>query len=764
MSKTKPANSLRPGEPGEEIQENRKRRRELVTVLLLGLLFLILTWVEFRLTAVSQKLPFIHSIFFFGLVNLNIALLLFLLFLIFRNVVKIFVERKNKVIGSSLKGKLVAAFVAFSFVPTVLMFLISVFYINSSFDKWFSVKMAGVLKDSLEVTNAYYMAAKKRNYHFAHQVSRSLVREGGNIQSILKKNLELYKLDAIEYYPGLFANRVLVLSKDEAIPEVPKVNLEFLQKGLNQKVEASSIHTFGEGNLVRVVVPVEWADGRTGAVVVSSFVPLSLISKMNDIADAYEDFRDLNPLEYPIKSIYLSILILMTLVILFAATWFGFHLAKQLSTPLQMLGLATQRVSQGDYKPVAISSGSQEISQLVTNFNHMTKNLETTEREAREANLTLKATLERLDEHSRYIEVVLSQISTGVISADRQGNITTINRHAARLLKIEAHRFVGRPLDDLLTADQRRIFEEALGILKERRAQSLKKELRLSVRGEPMVMQMTLSVLRDEKRNELGVVLVFDDLTMLVNAQRAAAWREVARRIAHEIKNPLTPIKLSAQRLEKKFGTDIQDPAFSTCISTIIKQVDELKNLVNEFSNFARLPQAKPVINSLNRVIEEALVLYQTGHKDIQFVFNPDPSLPEFEFDPEQIKRVLSNLLDNSVAALSGTPGSQPPSIAITTHYDNVLNIVRTEVGDNGIGIPEADRGRIFEPYFSTKEEGTGLGLAIVKRIIEDHSGFVRAYANEPRGTKIVFELPVTKSQLVAGAVEGAAFEPANKS
>ncbi|MEQ1878321.1 MAG: ATP-binding protein, partial [Bdellovibrionia bacterium] len=343
--------------------------------------------------------------------------------------------------------------------------------------------------------------------------------------------------------------------------------------------------------------------------------------------------------------------------------------------------------------------------------------------------------------------------------------ITTINRHAARLLRIEASRFMGRPLDDLLSADQKKIFEEALDILKKRRAQSLKKELRLSVRGEPLLMQMTLSVLRDEKRNDLGVVLVFDDLTMLVNAQRAAAWREVARRIAHEIKNPLTPIQLSAQRLEKKFGADIQDPAFSTCINTIIKQVDELKNLVNEFSQFARLPQAQPVSGSLNAVIEEALVLFQTGHKDVKFVFTADPTLPAFEFDPEQIKRVLSNLLDNSVAAVQAANGHNESSIAITTHYDNVLNIVRAEVADNGIGIPEADRGRIFEPYFSTKEEGTGLGLAIVKRIIEDHSGFVRAYANEPRGTKIVIELPVVKSQLVArDSVEGAAFEPVNKS
>jgi two-component system nitrogen regulation sensor histidine kinase NtrY len=234
----------------------------------------------------------------------------------------------------------------------------------------------------------------------------------------------------------------------------------------------------------------------------------------------------------------------------------------------------------------------------------------------------------------------------------------------------------------------------------------------------------------------------------------------VARRIAHEIKNPLTPIRLSAQRLEKKFGNAIHDPAFSACTSTIIKQVDELKNLVNEFSNFARLPQAKPVLGSLNKSVEEALVLYQTGHKDIKFDLNADATLPEFEFDPEQMKRVIANLTDNSVSAVENgrdeavLGAALEPTVAISTHYDNVLNIVRIEVADNGVGIPEADRGRIFEPYFSTKEHGTGLGLAIVKRIVEDHNGFVRAYANQPRGTKVVIELPLIRSQAVAESVE----------
>src|SRR5690606_14370365 len=212
--------------------EARKRKREAAMVVGLGALFLILTWVEFQLTSISQSLPFVHSVFFFGLVNFNIVLLLFLLFLIFRNVVKIFVERQGRVIGSSLKGKLVAAFVAFSFVPTILMSIISVFYINSSFDKWFSVKMEGVLKDALEVTNTYYLSAKRKNYHFAHLVSNEMEKiPRAQIAKKLNGLVKEYSLDVIEYYPDMFSERSMAVSPDTNLPEIPRVSLEFLQNG-----------------------------------------------------------------------------------------------------------------------------------------------------------------------------------------------------------------------------------------------------------------------------------------------------------------------------------------------------------------------------------------------------------------------------------------------------------------------------------------------------------------------------------------------------
>lgn len=729
-------------DPGAGTLEQNKRRREIFIIFGLSFIFVFLTWFEIRLFSTSQQLPFVHSVFFFGLVNFNIILLLLLAFLIFRNVVKVFVERKGRIFGSSLKAKLIAAFVSFSVVPTMLMFIVSVFYINSSFEKWFSVKTVGVLKSALEVQNAYYFNTKKTNYHFAHEAAariRPLTGSPAAVKQALTRIRREFALDAIEWYPSLFGHRMVVASDDEALSEVPAVSLEFLQRGIKAQAEGSAIHQFGDGNLVRVIVPVEEGAAK-GAIVVSSFVPLSLISRMNDVSSVYEELRDINPLEYPLKSIYIIILGLMTLVIVLAAVWFGFYLARQLAIPLIQLGQATQRVADGDYAPLDAQSGSEEIATLIQSFNRMTKNLADSEAELRE---TL-----------RYIEVVLSNVSAGVISVDSQGRITTINRHAAALLKVDADALIGQSVREMLTLESFRIFAEMLKTMQEHRIESLQREFKVDVQGEELPLLMTLSILKDSRGEEIGKVLVFDDLTAIVSAQRAAAWTEVARRIAHEIKNPLTPIKLSAERLRKKFGAQITDPAFDECTTMIIRQVDDMKNLVNEFSQFARLPQSRPVGGSLHKTIDDSLVLFRQAHANVEFIVDADPNLPDFKFDPDQLKRVLVNLIDNSIAAASKEPQAR---VEISTRYDSDLKLVRVTVSDNGEGVPARDRARIFEPYYSTKEGGTGLGLAIVKRIIEDHNGFIRAVANVPRGTTMVIELPVngTEGWKMTGAAKG---------
>ncbi len=725
--------------------EMRKRRRERVTIVGLSVLFLLLTWAEYALFDTSKELPFYHSIFFFGLVNFNIIILLLLMFMIFRNVVKGFVERKEHWFGKSLKSKLIAAFVTFSVVPTVLMFLVSVVYINNSFDKWFNVKTTEVLKNSLEVTNAYYLTAKKRNYHFAAQISELMpnAKTLKQLKGQLSRLSKLFRLDAVEFYPELMGDRIVVTSEDQSLTELPKVSLDFLRKGIEQRTESSTIHHFEDGNLVRVIVPVKW-HAKPAALVVSSFIPMSLISQMDDIASAYEDLRHLDPIQHPLKSIYLIILVMMTLVIVLGATWFGIQLARQLSIPLEKLGEATERVAHRDYDKVDVTSGSYEINQLISNFNTMVNQLAQSEREVLDANHNLNQTLIRLDDYNRYIEVILANVSTGVVAIDQNRVVRTINRHAGELLEIEPKDYIGKRVDNVLTGEYLAQFDETLASMKRHSAAMLQKELQVSLRDRQLPMQVSLSLLHDERGNDLGVVIVFEDMSMVVNAQRAAAWKEVASRIAHEIKNPLTPIKLSAQRLQKKFADIISDPAFTDCTNMIIKEADELKNMVNEFNQFARLPQNKPVIGSLNQSLQNVVALYETAHKNIMFETHFHAELPSFAFDAEQIKRALINLLDNAVTAVASESAAE---IKVLTHYDGLLKIARIEVVDNGPGIPPNMLKRVFEPYVTMKNGGTGLGLAIVKRIAEDHRGFVRALANKPHGTRIVIELPVSESK-----------------
>lgn len=719
---------------GAVSRELAKRKREILIVFFLSLFFVFLTWFEIRLFSTAQQLPFVHSIFFFGLVNFNIVLLLLLIFLIFRNVMKVFVERRSRLFGSSLKAKLIAAFVAFSSVPTILIFIISVFYINSSFDKWFSVKMVGVLKSSLEVQNYYYFNEKKKNYHFAHEIINHI----GNLQSAQKIEMKIkaiqkeYLIDAVEFYPSIFGERIASTLEDLNLYELPKVSLEFLQKGIKNQVESSTIHQFGDGNLVRVIVPVKEGEDR-GAIVISSFIPLSLISRMNDVANAYDEFRDINPLEYPLKSIYLIILFLMTFVILLAATWFGFHLAKQLSIPLVQLGKATDEVGRGVYSQLSVPSGSEEMSQLISGFNHMTFQLEKSKNEAKAANDNLQGTL-------KYIEVVLKNVSAGVISVDKSGKITTINQHAAKLLEIDPVGYIGSSVRELLTLEYFRIFSDLLKNMALFKMESIQKEFQFNLHGNIIPLMMNLSILKDDDGLEIGKVLVFDDMTPIVNAQRAQAWTEVARRIAHEIKNPLTPIKLSAERLQRKFATEITDPAFKECTSMIVSQVDQMKKLVNEFSQFARLPQRKPLMGSMNEVVQNSLKMFKSAHPQIRFIEDYSENLPSFSFDQEQMHRVIVNLVDNSIAALNKNQNNE---IRIETHFNKDLKIVKILVADNGTGIPLGQMARVFEPYYSTKETGSGLGLAIVKRIIEDHNGYIRVTQNLPQGTKMIIEMPI---------------------
>jgi two-component system nitrogen regulation sensor histidine kinase NtrY len=380
-----------------------------------------------------------------------------------------------------------------------------------------------------------------------------------------------------------------------------------------------------------------------------------------------------------------------------------------------------------------------EIGMLVQSFNLMTADLRAKQQALNSFNDELSRINLEIEQRRRYMEIVLRNVAAGVISVDKSGNITTINKSAEKLLNINTGSVLGRNFREVLHPSHLEIVKGILQELLAAKQDTINRQVFLDVLGTRLALHVHLTMLRDESGNFLGTVLVLDDMTQLMKAQRMAAWREVARRIAHEIKNPLTPIQLSAQRLRKRYLSRFSDDekVFDECTEMIIKSVDDLKNLVNEFSNFARMPAIQPEPNDLNAIIRETLTLYQEAHRGVRFDFVPDNSLPQMKIDRNQIKRVVINLLENSVAAME-----ERGDVAIRTSFDSELKLATFTVADNGPGVPPEDKPRLFEPYFSTKKTGTGLGLAIVSSIVSDHNGFVRVRDNEPQGACFVVELP----------------------
>jgi two-component system nitrogen regulation sensor histidine kinase NtrY len=349
---------------------------------------------------------------------------------------------------------------------------------------------------------------------------------------------------------------------------------------------------------------------------------------------------------------------------------------------------------------------------------------------------------EEVNQRKQYMETVLANIGTGVISIDAEGRISTINHSAREMLRLKTEVVLGKRYQEVLRPEQKVMLHDLLVNLDLIKRGTLERTIQISLPDKTLTLLVKVSLLQDEEKRNLGMVLVFDDLTEIEKVQKVAAWREVARRLAHEIKNPLTPIKLSAQRLQKKYSHLLAEgkekEIFDDCTQTIIRQVDELIGLVNEFFTCGRLPATTLSLNDLNAIIQEVLILYRENHKNIDFSFIAKPDLPQFPLDREQMKRVMLNLLDNAVAAVENGG-----SIEVRTDYDPFLEMARIEVIDTGIGIAPRDRDRLFVPYFSTKKGGTGLGLTIVSSIISDHRGHIRVKNNEPHGTVFTIELPL---------------------
>jgi two-component system nitrogen regulation sensor histidine kinase NtrY len=729
-------------------KERSKRTREAIIIVVASLLIVFLTSAQIRLMQLSATTTIGSNIIIFAVINIVILLVILLVYLVSRNVVKLLLENRSNPVATRLRTKLVFSFVGLSLVPTFLLFFVAAGFINNTVHNWFNNQVESALSESLEVAQTYNKNSAASTLYYGRQISgfiksNKLINQENlpHLKSLVRQKQKEYNLGIVEVYSS--QREELVRATNPAVPrgEFTSPSSEDIASGLSGK-ELTRVNPIGNAELIRGIVPIfsTWNERDVvGAVVVNYYVPYSLVKKMSEISSSYHEFRQLKILRNPIRTGYILTLFLITLVLVFFAYWMGVYLANSISKPVQELLEATRLVAEGRLDIQIENSSVDEIGLLVQSFNMMTNDLRTKQQALNSANSELTKINLESEQRRQYMEIVLRNVAAGVISVDKNGCITSINKSAEKLLNINTGTLLGRNFRELLQDSRLDIVKEILRDLLAAKKDNINRQIYLDVRGTRLALHLNVTMLRDESGKFVGTVLVLDDLTQVIKAQRMAAWREVARRIAHEIKNPLTPIQLSAQRLRKRYLSRFSndEKVFDECTEMIIKSVDDLKNLVNEFSNFARMPSIQPEPDDLNEIIRETLTLYQQAHRGVHFDFVPDKFLPQLKVDRSQIKRVVINLLENAVFAME-----EQGVITIHTNYDSELKMASFSISDNGPGISPEDKPRLFEPYFSTKKTGTGLGLAIANSVISDHNGFVRVRDIQPHGACFIVELP----------------------
>ncbi len=735
--------------------EQSKRKRNLLIIS--GILILLVVGTVFEVGIRTPQIPLASNLLVLALLNLNLVVFLLLLILLFRNLVKLSFERRHKVLGARFKAKLVLAFLSLALAPGILIFIIASNFITTSIEGWFKPQVERPLDQALQVAQTYYQTLEGTALRHARYMARVAEREGllgeerrEALAAFLDEQRERLGLSAITVFDR--RGQEQFHAKDPALATVAtrSMHKDKVAQGLGGQ-EVTTVHELDRGDMIQAVVPIRDSSRQVeGVLVVSSHVSQRIENRLRGISQAFQEYKQLKLLKNPIKAIYILLFLLMTLIIVFSATWFGLYLARGITDPIQMLAEGTREVAAGNLGYQVQVRADDEIGILVDSFNRMTRDLASSRTKLEEAYLDLQAKHAEMEMRRRYTETVLEAVATGVVSLDPEGRVTTINGAAERMLGIPAQAALGQPDSAVFRRPE---FGEIAALIKRMtrlKEGTVEHEVHLRRDGQAITLLSSATALRGPDGADMGLVLVFDDLTELLKAQRLAAWREVAQRIAHEIKNPLTPIQLSAQRLRRRLAGDRspeEKQLLEEATSTIIQEVDGLKQLVDEFSRFARMPALSLRPTDLARLLDGVIVLYRESHPALAITSAFSPDLPQIEVDPNQIKRAVLNLVDNAVEAVG-----QAGEVTVETVWLPEARRARIVVADTGPGIAQEDRERLFLPYFSTKATGMGLGLPIVHQIVIDHGGTIWLEDNLPQGSRFVLELPA--GRLAPAAVQ----------
>jgi two-component system nitrogen regulation sensor histidine kinase NtrY len=735
-------------------------RRRTVVWLLGGLVLLLLSMLvalqAFGLWTVVPPDTASDTLLLYALSSLNFAAFIVFTFIFVRSLLKLRRERRERQLGSKIKTRLIVYFISVSLLPITAMAVFSYLFLNRSIEKWFYLPPADVVKEAREVQqNA--IQDQTRSLRETATIVAALIEEqpllvDGRILSRLVENGHLAAIKIIS------PDGEVIAEAQSQIPDAERRELEQVIEMARSSHGSDSSLMDGRGY---DAVAVYLSGGRYLIIAPARRSDSSL----SELTTSWQhEYNKLVARQRKVRLLGLSTLGLMTLLLLFASTWVAIHLARGIATPIRALAEASNEIARGNLSHRVQTIAEDELALLADSFNQMTAQLsenrdriEAGAEELRDKNLAL-------EERSNYIVTVLESLSTGVISLDESDRVTTINAAAAAMLRLEDRPHGGVTLSEITSADDRAMLDRLLR--RARRTGRATEQTELArgslPDGEAIPVALTATALMATSERGRGVVLVMEDLSELLAAQRAAAWSEVARRMAHEIKNPLTPIQLSAERIAKNFhrsgngeghavggngGANGHESAerarvaavVDECTTTITREVAGLKAMVDEFSRFARLPHARLEAADLNEVVKQAVALYEDRLDGVRMDVHLARTLPPALLDAEQLRRVFVNLIDNALEALAGVEGER--RITVATAHAAARGVLLVEIADTGHGIARDALSRLFQPYFSTRGRGTGLGLAIVQRIIMEHSGHIRAEANRPRGAKFTIEL-----------------------
>ena len=693
-------------------------------------------------------------LFFASLAMLIFVLFVLLTFVLARNLLKLFAERRLGVLGSKFRTRLVVGSLLLSFLPVIGMFFFAYVLMNRSIDKWFSTPVEEVRRDTAT------MASLLSNYAAQNTRAEAIaIATSPETQSaFVGHNFSVVSGEFERHGPTLQGGFALAIVGGNAEASfgapAPWSRLKTQIPLERVKSEAPTPFTWEQTDYILGSAPV----GNNGLILVGIPLPKQFSETVKQVETSQQRYLDLAHERRLVRRTYMEVLLLLTVVVLFATTWFALFLSKLVTRPVVALAEATQEISRGrlDYR-VEVHA-ADEIGDLVHSFNRMAEELESSRRQIEASSRELGVANVALEQRRRHIETILESIPNGVLSLNADRRVTHVNHALLRLFHPASAEsgtpavLIGAPLREVFAPE---VLEDLEPLLRRAdRMGTTTTQMEMVVQRATVNVAVTVAPLKHDGQG-LGYVLVFEDLSELLKAQKQAAWREVARRVAHEIKNPLTPIALSAERIRRHLErAGPRDAASSqllhSCAETIAGAVETVRTLVDEFSTLARFPTARPQSANINSIVENTLAMFNERLDNIRVRTSLAPGLPNVMADPEAIKRALANLVDNAAEAMQDALFRE---IQISTALVASREVVEITVADTGHGVTRELKERLFLPYFSTKKRGTGLGLAIVNRIIEDHHGSIRVEENKPVGARFVVELPIVSDPVVAPSI-----------